>query len=131
MNDAQQTETQRFAKTAASLLKEYSSKLDRMQGDMRRLREKHDQLRDKYDDAPFSSSDLPIVQQEYFALRHSFVAQEASLRKLAQRVSQRLEHASLDDVSRLELEVRLHELEAKLEQTGRLVDIGLPAHASA
>jgi len=131
MNDAQQTESRRFAEAAASLLKEYSSKLEQIQSDMRQLRHRHDQLRDKYDRAPFSSSDFPIIQQEYSALRQSFHTQEASLRKLAQRVSQRLEHADLDDVSRLELEVRLHELEAKLQQTEMLLDIGLPAHANA
>lgn len=124
MNDAQQTETRRFAETAASLLKEYSSKLEPIQTHMRRLR-------DKVEKASFGSPEFHVVQQEYLALQQSFHTLRVSLRTLAQRVSQFLEHGDVDDVWRLELEVRLHELEGKLHQTEMIVDVGLPAHASA
>jgi len=124
MNDAICSENRRFAETAASLLKEYSSKLEPIQKHMR-------QLRDEVEKASFGSPEFHVVQQEYFALQQSFHTLGASLRTLAQRVSQFLEHADVDDVSRLELEVRLHELEGKLHQTEMIVNVGLSAHASA
>ena len=99
--------TVEFAEGVIPLLKEYTQKLHSLTQSARGT------LDQALDEAA-SKAQLRITRQGLADLVRYFNSLFPVLKQLAQAVSQRLEHTEMDDLTRLELRVRLAEFEASL-----------------
>lgn len=100
---------ERFGKTARSLLGEYGAKLDSIRANL-------ENLRDRYR--------AGNVEKEYFQAQRNLESNaykrfKPALLNFARRVSQQLEHGDLDDVTDLELQLRLADFESNIERTDK------------
>lgn len=101
---------ERFGKTAKSLLGEYGAKLDS-------IRAKLDNLLDQY---RALNIDKLYFQDQRRLESDAYERLKPALLNFARRVSQQLEHGDLDDVTDLELQLRLADFESNIERTGKL-----------
>lgn len=112
-------ESKRFARSAASLLKEYGKKLDQIQAEANSLLKELD-----HDFDPRYTKKDEFVQERLTLLFHSrFMGLQRALLQFARATSQRLEHSDLEDIARIELKVRLADLEANLMHTQQFLEL--------
>ena len=120
----------RFATAVIPLLKEYTQKLDAMAQQAREIQGKHD----KYDRdssaqksrglrAEYVDQIMQGLQAQYSVLEQRYQRLLPAAHRLAQTVSQRIEHADLDDSTRLELALRLAEFESAITSTEMMMRV--------
>jgi hypothetical protein len=94
-----------FAAAVIPLLKEYTAKLEHF------CEEKQDIAKPR----------SPEDHRKILMLRERFAKLASPLHHLAEHVSQQIEHGKLDDLARLELKLRLAELEGAMQMTESLI----------
>ncbi len=67
-----------------------------------------------------------ILQQQKMARQTSFFQVQSGIQELIRAMSQQIEHASLEFEDRLELKVRLADLQGRLWEASQLAMIGFP-----
>lgn len=115
MTPQRENEELQFAKTAVSLLKEYSAKLDRYRDEAQLLVERS------------KDSRIPrqLIHQDFFIIKHSCENLSRALEHLARQISQRIEHGQLGDTERLELQIRLADFENNLLRTQEFFNLAV------
>jgi len=93
------------------LLQEYGDKLDKMRTETEHI---HGNALDA------TEEHLTFLRQKLGSDHRAFQRLQPKLIKLAQRVSQGLEHTAIDDLMRIELEVRLADFEANIHRTSEV-----------
>jgi hypothetical protein len=107
-----------FAQTAIPLLKEYSKKLDD-------ISEKAHALRETRSKSPDADHKLMETDVKFLGLLFNRLKPPAS--NLARHVSQLVEHGNLDDLTRLELILRLAEFESALLSAEGMINLARTA----
>ena len=100
---------ERFVKATQSLFREFGYKLDNIRtnlGDLR-LRCNDGKIKKNY------------LQDQENLESHAFNKLKPALLNFARRVSQQLEHGGLDEVTDLELQLRLADFESNIERTDK------------
>ncbi len=103
-----------YGRRAVPLLKEYSQRLQELGRAIRQAR--NDLEAERTGTARWNS-----LQSEFFSLKQLFLRLKPAAVKLAQNVSQHVEHAKMNDLTRLELSLRLAEFEHALLGTEQLL----------
>jgi hypothetical protein len=101
------------------LLTEYSQRLDQMRADV-------GDLRTAFLDREPTKRETELLANDYHALRQACEKITRAGEVFARGVSQRIEHAIIDDIIRLELQLRLADFEANLLRTKMVVERGRP-----
>jgi hypothetical protein len=104
-----------FRKAAIPLLKEYAGKLLELRKRMRHLRRAASSARNG---RSLEHEDYQETEREYEALKSYYFGLQPAVINLSQAVSQYIEHADLEDLERIELRLRLAELEAAWRAIG-------------
>jgi hypothetical protein len=110
MSTAHLLELDNFPQTAVPLLREYSERVDAQRRDLRRLQESFDRQREGKDQLDQNLS-RQLLTSELETTKTLIYA----LRRFCQRVSQHLEHESPSLTDRVELELRLADVERSVE----------------
>ena len=108
-----------FTERAVPLLKEYLGKFRRFTTKLRTLYEEHEQ-------APSELKKRNAISTEYQAMEKYFKRVEPAVRQFAQQVSGMVDQGKLSPLSRVELQVRLAELESSLLEMPRLINAYRP-----
>lgn len=110
-----------FAKTVAPLVREYCQKLDDSMRQMGGLRSLLQEAIELPDDVPEGRQrqrrDVALLRELMQAEAASTLSFCRTLKRTSQKVSQRLEHTDMPELVRLELEVRLADLEQSLQKS--------------
>lgn len=110
-----------FAKTVAPLVREYCQKLDDSMRQMEGLRSLLQQAIELPANIPENRqrqhSNVALLRELMRAETGSVLSFCRTLKKTAQKISQRLEHSEMPELVRLELELRLADLEQSLLKT--------------
>jgi hypothetical protein len=107
-------QSMRLSKTIVPLFREYRQKLNDVRLEAKSLyRDAHDTTRD--------DMSRNTVRQQFIAVTSSFQGLRPAISHFARRVSQRLEHTDVDDIVRIEIELRLADLESDLELTSNIL----------
>ena len=109
-----------FAKTVIPLMKEFGNKLNLLADHALELRQSFDAA-DTSDKRP-----LLFLQRKYAINWQRFDALEPAVMNLARNVSQMIEHGDLDDLTRLELQLRLAEFEDSIRSTRDTITMASP-----
>jgi hypothetical protein len=113
---SQQTEsspTPRFSKVVIPLLKEYTERLDRLS---QQAREIVDRIQ-----VEGRTEIQELLRVEFDALQQRVVGLQSASQRLSRTVSQRIEHAPMDDEDRLRLALRLADFESALTSSTTLM----------
>ena len=108
-----------FTERAVPLLKEYLGKFRRFTTKLRALREEHERV-EKDENMKY------VIVAEYHALEQYFTRVQPAVRQFAQQVSGMVDQGKLSPLSRVELQVRLAELESSLLEMPRLINAYRP-----
>ena len=98
---------ERFGKAANSLFREYGARLDSIRADLENLRERHQN----------EEIELAYVREQIVLELSAYERLNPALVNFARRVSQQLEHGDVDEVTNLELQLRLADFEGNIEKT--------------
>ncbi len=112
LSDPFMTEGDRYCATARSLLKEYTGQLEQVR---RGIESILDRLSKTREDSLVDGIKMAMLRLTYLQ-NWSDGIMRASI-KLSSNVSQMVEHGGLNDVTRMELEVRLADLEGRMSST--------------
>jgi hypothetical protein len=110
-----------------SLCREYSESLSKISSDAIALTKLYGETAANH--SGFFTSAKPyknFVRHQLNALQNNLTHLQVGIRELIRAVSQQIEHAGLEFDDRLELQIRLADLEGKLKQTEELTSIALP-----
>lgn len=107
--------SEEFVAKAVPLLKEYATKVGELKVQLRRVREESDAK------TSFGPDARQIVQAEYNGLKDAFARLRPAIRKLTQQVSGMVDQGDVTPLARVELQLRLAELESLLDQMPKLI----------
>lgn len=102
----------RFVAVATPLLRELTSEIDQ-------LRKEGQALRDKLQST--LSSEGEYIRHKIQALYNAFLVRRVSYEKFARQVSQQIEHSNLDEIGKMELEVRLRQFEGAMQYASQVL----------
>ncbi len=117
MSTAEAPEISDFAKTAATLLKEYCEKVAAKRRLLRRRQQACDAASSEAD--PSDKPKITLLRDLLDLEIQSAAMMRSALERMARRVSQHLEHSALSDSAKLEVELRLAEMEESTRMLAR------------
>lgn len=132
MTDPSAADSKRLTQTAIRLFDRFDHKLSAIRREASRL---HDGIvansRAQIEATDHGMIDLLVnernqLERNYMALDRQFGSLRPSLLKLTRQFSQRLEFAEIDDIDRIELEVRLDEFQGEVDATQEFLIANAP-----
>jgi hypothetical protein len=112
--------SEEFLARAIPLLKEYTGKLQEFKGQLRRLR------RDTESSTASESDAKRVYQAEYGSLYDYHGRMKPAVKRFAQQVSGMIDQGDISPLEKVELQLRLAELESELDSLPELMRAYVP-----